>query len=58
MEFEKLFNFYTITVVVILVLSTLISVSFVIIDKANSNLGAAAENLTSENCTQILQEYC
>lgn len=58
MEFEKLFNFYTVCVIVILVLVTLISVSFVIIDKANSNLGATASNKSLEICTQISQEYC
>lgn len=58
MEFEKLFNFYTVSVVVILFLITMISVSFVIIDKANSNLGANATEMSLENCTQIVQQYC
>lgn len=58
MEFEKLFNFYTISAVVILVVTTLICVSFVIVDKADSNLGATVDSVTLENCTQILQEYC
>ena len=58
MEFEKLFNFYTISAVVILVVTTLICVSFVIVDKADSNLGATVDSIALEICTQILQEYC
>ncbi len=58
MEFEKIFNFFTVSAVVILVVTTLICVSFVIIDKADSNLGATIGSISLENCTQILQEYC
>lgn len=55
MEFEKLFKFYTICVVVILIVTTLICVSFVIVDKAKGNLGAVAGYICLESCTQILR---
>lgn len=58
MEFEKLFNLFTVCVVAILIITTLICVSFVIIDKANSNLGTVNNNICLESCTQILQWYC
>lgn len=48
MEFEKLFNFYTIMVIIVLVVTTLACVCFTIISKAESNLGG----VSLEYCTQ------
>ncbi len=39
MQFEKMLNFYTIAVVVVLVLTTLVCTSVVVISKFSRNLG-------------------
>ena len=55
MEFEKLFNIFLACVITILLLVTIVSLCFVIVNKANSNLGMVADNICLESCTQILQ---
>ncbi len=52
MEFEKIFNFYTVAVIVILLVTTLTCVCFSIISKAESNLGGVMESTALEYCTQ------
>jgi hypothetical protein len=58
MEFEKIFNFFVVCVVGILLLTTLVSMCFVVVSKAKGNLGAVSDNICLESCTQILQHYC
>ena len=55
MEFEKIFNAFVACAIVILLLVTLVSLCFVIVDKANGNLGAVVGNICLECCTQILR---
>ncbi len=58
MEFEKIFNAYSVFVVIVLLLITALCVVFIIISKADANLGAVAGYISLENCTQIVQYYC
>ena len=58
MEFEKIFDFFVACVIVILALVTLVSLCFVVVNKANGNLGVVVSNLCLECCTQILRYYC
>ena len=58
MEFEKIFNVYSVFAVVILLIITALCVVFIIISKADANLGAIAGYISLENCTQIAQYYC
>lgn len=55
MEFEKIFNIFVACAVVILIVVTLVSLCFVIVNKANGNLGAIAGDVCLECCTQILR---
>ncbi len=62
MEFEKIFNLYTMSVVIILLLATFLCTAIVVVSKTNSNLGVVStpektsiflqNDDTSGNCTQ------
>jgi uncharacterized integral membrane protein len=58
MEFEKIFNAYSVFAVIVLLLITALCVIFIVINKADANLGAVAGCNSLENCTQIVQYYC
>ncbi len=58
MQFEKMLNFYTIAVVIVLVLTTLVCTSVVIISKFSRNLGLELRSgvrTEYEMCTSSLE---
>lgn len=53
MEFNRFFNIFTVSAIVIMLLTTLISACFAISERANSNLGVGivAENEKNDQLT-------
>ena len=55
MEFNKMFNFFTVAAIVIMLLTTLVSACFTVSVRGNSNLGVSifAENEKNNQLTAI-----
>lgn len=58
MNFENYLKFYTVFVIVVLLLTTFLCVCFVVMLRANENLGSQQVHLALESCTQIKHLYC
>lgn len=58
MNFEKYLRFYTVFVIVVLMLTTFLCVCLVVMLRANDNLGSQRAHIALESCTQIKQLYC
>lgn len=58
MNFEKYLRFYTVFVIVVLLLTTFLCVCFVVVLRANENLGSQQARIALESCTQIKLLYC
>ncbi len=57
-EFDKLFNFFTVLAIVLMLLTTVVAASITVIEKGKSNLysvnATRNENVISEYCINLL----
>lgn len=58
MKFEKIMDYYTGIVILILVLVTALCASFIAIDRGEKNLDCAVTVCSLEICTQNHLRYC
>lgn len=58
MKFSKLLMYYTAFVVMIFCIVTFICACFVIVSRANGNLGVVQSFLSMVSCTQKYMLYC
>lgn len=49
MEFNRIFNIFTVSAIIIMLLTTVVSVCFTISNRANSNLGVAVVTENEKN---------
>lgn len=52
MEFNKIFNFFTVTAIVILLVTTFVATGITIVTRAKSNLGVSVVTQSLKSCTQ------
>lgn len=58
MKFEKLFKYYTVSVIVLMLVLTFVCVCLGVANKGKSNLGGVQSNSSLEICTQKSRWYC
>lgn len=58
MEFNKLFDFFTVTAIIILLVITFLASGITVVNKAKSNLGEFSNTQPSKSCTQIYIVNC
>lgn len=52
MEFSKILSFFTVSAIVILLLTTFVAAGITIVSRAESNLGVSSMTQSLKSCTQ------
>ena len=52
MEFNRIFNFFTVSAIVILLVTTFVATGITIVTRAKSNLGVSVVTESLKSCTQ------
>lgn len=52
MEFSKILNFFTVSAIVILLLTTFVATGITIVSRAEGNLGVSSMTQSLKSCTQ------